>query len=178
MLNGLNGPFGPAEGCQSQPKVDTLSSFNHMFVSIPGTPLSYFTSHHLEPVIYISYLTLQILQNRIWHHPTLQILQSEIWYSYIYDMGSCQGCYSCTRPAETENAKTLQIADFDAQKLSGHQIRKLPIVSANLSECPQTFKSVHKFSEFLETFQSVRKICRVSRNFPECMETFQRARKL
>ena len=36
---------------------------------------------------------------------------------------------SMTNYAETENAKTFQIADFDEQKVSGHQIRKLPRVS-------------------------------------------------
>ena len=78
---------------------------------------------------------------------------------------------------ERENTNTFQIADFDAKNVSGDQLRKLPSVSANFQECPQTFKSVHKLSEFLETCQSVQKVHREPTNFPECMETFQRVRK-
>ena len=43
--------------------------------------------------------------------------------------------------AESEIAKTFQIADFKAQKLSRQYIQKLYRVSGNFPKCPETFKS-------------------------------------
>ena len=86
--------------------------------------------------------------------------------------------------AETENAKTFKIADFEAQELSRQKIW-------NFLGCLTTFLSVHKLSRvsknsksFLETFQSVQqlstvsiKISEVAESFPPCLETFQSVEK-
>ena len=87
-------------------------------------------------------------------------------------------------PPETNNAKTFQIAEFEAEELSGQQNQKLSRVSGNFPDCSQTFKSAQKLQEFFwnfpvcsETFYSVHnlyaKFSNLSRKFPERTEIFQ-----
>ena len=97
----------------------------------------------------------------------------------------------CAQWAETENAKTFQIANLDAQNLSGQQMAtprlfrlprvtvyllfpSLSRVSENFQEVPETFHSVRKLSRVSRKFSRVSgKFFRVSVNFSKCPETLQ-----
>ena len=60
-------------------------------------------------------------------------------------------------PASTQldigvNEPNISATHISVASSLGNQILKLPGVCANFQKCPQTFKSVSKVSEFLETF--------------------------
>ena len=78
-----------------------------------------------------------------------------LWEYFVSYAQSFTEINDHTADTETENAKIFQNADFDAQKVSGHQIQKLPRVSANFQECPQTFIGCPE-------------------NFPGCPETLKK----
>ena len=72
---------------------------------------------------------------------------------------------------EKENAKTFQIADFDAQKLSGQQIAAGPPSDISLfATSPGSMSSGSSASPSTST--------RVSGNFPSYPETFQGVQKI
>ena len=73
--------------------------------------------------------------------------------------------------SETENPKTLRIANFDTQKVSKHCYFTRFNVRMYFRLFKYYKKSVWSFRECLETFQSVQNLSRVSGNFPDYPET-------
>ena len=100
------------------------------------------------------------------------------------------------RRAESENAKSFQIADFETQKLSGRYNAPPPPrwILCDHNSLPPTFRirmTIRYTPPWIMMticytpfprglwwqLHTVRKLYRVSGNFPRCPETFKRVRK-